>query len=50
VFSRPGILPSGNLKAKEGAEDEDEADADKKEAKEVTLGLIWFFINNFIFC
>jgi len=37
VFSRPGILPSGNLKAKEGAEDEDDADADKKDAKEVTM-------------
>jgi hypothetical protein len=36
VFSRPGILPSGNLKAKEGAEDE-EADDDKKEAKEATM-------------
>jgi hypothetical protein len=35
VFSRPGILPSGNLKAKETAEGEEEEEG--KEAKEATM-------------
>lgn len=35
VFSRPGILPSGNLKAKETTEEEEEGEG--KEAKEATM-------------
>jgi len=35
VFSRPGILPSGNLKAKDVAEGEEEDE--NKEAKEATM-------------